>query len=301
MVSVLTAQAKEMVNMGHCRTVPPLIIIGMHRSGTTMVAEMLEQCGLFSGVKKDPNHESLFFQGKNDWIMRECGATWDHPEPMHYLADNKELHTLIKDYLLRSMKAPAAIRYLGWKKYMQYRSPVNLDIPWGWKDPRNTYTLPIWLDVFPGAKVIHIFRHGVDVASSLKIRQDKVLAYETAAYEQRKARYSFKSKNGRFTDSVRCLTLAGSFSLWEEYMQEARKRTAGLGNRVREIKYEDFIANPGAMLKDLTGFCGLPADEKLIAHAAGKVKTGRAYAYTSDKVLQDFEGQVLSRLRANGY
>jgi hypothetical protein len=266
-----------------------------------MVAEMLEQCGLFSGLKKDPNHESLFFQDKNDWIMHECGATWDHPEPMHYLADNKEVRTLIKDYLLRSLKAPAAIRYLGWKKYMQYRSPVNLDIPWGWKDPRNTYTLPFWLDVFPGAKVIHICRHGVDVASSLKIRQDKVLAYETSAYEKRKARYLLKSKNGRFTDSVRCLSLEGGFSLWEEYMQEAKRQTADLGERVMNIRYEDFIANPGAMLKDVAGFCGLPADEKLIAHAAGKVKTGRAYAYTSDNVLQDFEGQVLSRLRANGY
>ena len=290
-----------MVNIGHRRTVPPIIIIGMHRSGTTMVAKMLEQCGLFSGVKRDPNHESLFFQNKNEAIMHECGATWDHPEPMHYLADNKEVHTLITDYLLRSMNAPAAISYLGWKNYLHYRNPGNLAFPWGWKDPRNTYTLPIWLDIFPQAKIIHICRHGVDVANSLKIRQDKVLAYETSAYEKRKARYLLKSKNGRFTNSMRCLSLEGGFSLWEEYMQEAKRQTADLGERVMNIRFEDFIADAPAILRSLADFCGLQAGPKLIAHVSGNVQAGRAFAYRSDKALKEFEEQVLSRLRANGY
>jgi len=40
---------------------PPIVIIGMHRSGTSIVTRMLGQLGLFVGKKKDMNHEALFF------------------------------------------------------------------------------------------------------------------------------------------------------------------------------------------------------------------------------------------------
>jgi hypothetical protein len=30
--------------------------------------------------------------------------------------------------------------------------------PWGWKDPRNSLTLPFWLQVFPGARVLIVHR-----------------------------------------------------------------------------------------------------------------------------------------------
>jgi hypothetical protein len=40
---------------------PPVIIIGMSRSGTTLLVEMLEQLGLFAGNKKTRNNEALFF------------------------------------------------------------------------------------------------------------------------------------------------------------------------------------------------------------------------------------------------
>ena len=31
---------------------PPVIIVGMHRSGTTMLSQLLERLGLFTGEKK---------------------------------------------------------------------------------------------------------------------------------------------------------------------------------------------------------------------------------------------------------
>ncbi len=30
---------------------------------------------------------------------------------------------------------------------------------WGWKDPRNTFTLPMWLSIFPKARVLHVLRN----------------------------------------------------------------------------------------------------------------------------------------------
>lgn len=34
----------------------PVIIAGMHRSGTTMITRMLEEAGLFVGKRKDPRN-----------------------------------------------------------------------------------------------------------------------------------------------------------------------------------------------------------------------------------------------------
>ena len=59
--------------------------------------------------------------------------------------------------------------FLGWKRYLAYRSLERFDQPWGWKDPRNVFTLPLWLRVFPEAKIIYIVRNGVDVAASLLV------------------------------------------------------------------------------------------------------------------------------------
>lgn len=39
----------------------PILIIGMHRSGTSMITRKLESLGLFLGNEKDENDEAFFF------------------------------------------------------------------------------------------------------------------------------------------------------------------------------------------------------------------------------------------------
>ncbi len=58
---------------------PPIIFTGMHRSGTSMIGRMLEELGLFVGLRKDENNEALFFQEMNEWLLHQCGASWDDP------------------------------------------------------------------------------------------------------------------------------------------------------------------------------------------------------------------------------
>ena len=40
----------------------PIIIIGMHRSGTSMLSKILEDSDIFLGNNKDINNEALFFK-----------------------------------------------------------------------------------------------------------------------------------------------------------------------------------------------------------------------------------------------
>ena len=62
----------------------PIIILGMHRSGTTMITKMLENLGLFVGAEKEINHESLFFWEINNWIFDIHTATAEKPHNMRY-------------------------------------------------------------------------------------------------------------------------------------------------------------------------------------------------------------------------
>ena len=48
---------------------------------------------------------------------------------------------------------------------------------WGWKDPRNSLTLPFWLRLIPNLKVIICLRNPLEVARSLSVRNGTSLAF----------------------------------------------------------------------------------------------------------------------------
>jgi len=143
----------------------PIIIMGMHRSGTSLLSRMLESLGLFLGKSKDENNEAVFFQSINDWLLRQTGGAWDNPAPFRYLLDSPDISQRTTDYIRRYLlTSPRAASYVGWFDYLRHRRLAPLARAWGWKDPRNTFTLPIWLDIFPEAKIIHLHRAGMDVS-----------------------------------------------------------------------------------------------------------------------------------------
>ena len=281
----------------------PIIITGMHRSGTSMLTRMLEEMGLFMGTQKDENNEAKFFLYINEWLFRECNAAWDNPHHIKQFLNDKESRSYSIDYIRFLMKSPYIILFLGLNKFLRYRTVENLDISWGWKDPRNTYTLPVWLDIFPNAKVIHIYRHGVDVAQSLKTRNEKILKRLVKVNSLNKLLYWFMwiLRKKHLWLTIRCASLEGGFSLWEEYRRQASGHVDDLKERAIEIKYEDFLAEPVEILKSLSRFCELPVTESFIKEVAGRVKKRRAYAYMSNPTLQQFAEQISDRLRLFDY
>ncbi len=283
------------------RSPSPFIIIGMHRSGTAMIAQMLEELGLFTGRKKQQNHETLFFMNINDWLLHQSGASWDYPEPFHFLLENKEIRTLATDYMKSMVTIPAVASFLGWRECLSYRSLFNLNFPWGWKDPRNTYTLPLWLEIFPDARVIHIHRNGIDVANSLVMRDQRAFENKKSRYIARRAFYRVRPKRGGFTDSIRCASLEGAFSLWEEYLKEAEKHVTALGSGAVELRYEDLVSRPYELLRQLAGFCELDVSDRDIQRVSVLVKKDRAYAYKEKPELLAFAEKVEDRLSAHGY
>jgi hypothetical protein len=54
---------------------------------------------------------------------------------------------------------------------------------WGWKDPRNTLTLPFWQDLPPGLKTLIIVRNPLEVAYSMRERNGTSYAFGLRLWE----------------------------------------------------------------------------------------------------------------------
>src|SRR3954469_18425300 len=286
---------------------PPIILLGMHRSGTSLIARLLDELGLFQGAELQEDHESVYFLEVNDLLLKRIGASWDNPAPARdFLKDPKAL-----DLTARCVRADILSRkatgYLGGSRF-KAGGIERLDRPWGWKDPRTVFTLPLWLRLFPAAKLVYIVRNGVDVASSLRVREQRELARRIEEYPAKARQITSHSMLERagFKGSARCLTLTGGFGLWEEYVAEAERALASLPNERMVINYERFLADPrdpNEGLAALASFCGLDADADAVAKALDQVNAGRANAFLADPELSAFHDEVKSSrwMRQYGY
>ena len=214
---------------------PPVIIIGMHRSGTTLLSKLLENAGIFMGNKKEINNEALFFLKFNEYIFKQASASWDSPINLKFT--NNFFKENIKRIFKKRANSPLIIKYLGIKKFLKYRTLERLPTQWGWKDPRNTFTLEIWRELYPDAKVIHIYRNPVDVANSLKVRS-------LLNQEKKKSRPiktvigDYFLKSSVINDSFKVQNLNQGYELWKEYVEKSYTYS-----NVLHIKFEDLVNN----------------------------------------------------------
>jgi Sulfotransferase family len=285
----------------------PVIIIGMHRSGTTMLTRLINQAGLYVGHDLCPNsHESYYFRRINDWIMLNSGAAWDNPEGVHYLWNSARSMALAKEYVICHLGSIPMINYFGGlRNAVRFRygsRPI-----WGWKDPRTIYTLPLWLSIFPEAKVLYIARHGVDCAHSLYFRENsEAVQLESRVIPSPRRSFwiftSFDRLSGRIIPSTRCNTLNGAFSLWESYMDEAEHHLKDIDpSRRLALRYEDLSLNFNGIMSDLFRFLELPVSDEKLATFKNQLQLDRMYAYRRDPELLEFAESRKAELCARGY
>jgi hypothetical protein len=192
----------------------------MHRSGTSLVSRVLNVLGVDLGPEEhlmrpstdNPTGqwESRPIKEINDEILSILGGSWQEPPPL-----------------------PA-----GWERSPQLAGPrrrarevIEGDFSgselWGFKDPRNSLTLPFWQRILDPMRYVICLRNPLDVAASAGARNR---ADDTVPFEQ-------------------------GVELWLTYVRGALAATAGHPRQL--VFYEDLMTDPEPVVRELARFIGL--------------------------------------------
>lgn len=255
----------------------PVIIVGMHRSGTTMITKMLENLGLFVGTEKEINNEALFFWKINNWIFDLHTATAEKPYNLRY--KNPACENVILESLEHFVQSDKRKQYLG-KYSSKYKTIKALDFPYGWKDPKNSFTIDFWKQVFLDPKVIHIYRNPIDSVSSYIERDLELKNKFEWNWKKKLKRDLLISKN--FHQNFRLTSIEEGYDLWEEYVSKALSLKNDCENYI-EIKYEEFLEQPFENLQKLAKFSGMNVNDEKIKNEIQNIKKERAFAFLSNE------------------
>lgn len=131
---------------------PVVMVLGMHRSGTSSLTGSLQQLGLYLGevftenpFNRKGNRENARIMDLNNAILAHNGGSWDSPPSTLTWT---ETHSKERDAIIHDFEA----------------EPVAM---WGFKDPRVLLTFPFWQESLPHLKLAGTFRHPAKVARSL--------------------------------------------------------------------------------------------------------------------------------------
>lgn len=243
----------------------PLIILGMHRSGTSLIAELLNDSGVFMGNRLNSHFESIDYLKINQYLLNFAHAEWDHPNNFEFLLQQEIKKNEVIKLLKRKIKS-ISFRCSFWGHKSLFNK--NINNYWGWKEPRTTITFPIWKEIYPNAKILIIYRNGIDVAASL--------------YNREKIRESNIDKSFY---SIRCLSIDESFKLWEEYNKYLNYHINIFNkNDICEIKYEDFLMDPEKKIKYiLNDFLGM--ENFKITPLIYKINNENSYKFIKNEEL----------------
>lgn len=191
-----------------------VLVLGMHRSGTSAVTSVVELLGLELGDRRDlmaanMANERGYWESKRltefqESLLEKLGGDWETPPT---LSPGWE-----RDWRL--------MRRLGLAR-RTFRDVYGSAEQWVWKDPRTVLLLPFWRRALAFDPIIvGIFRNPLEVADSLAARDGMA--------KQR------------------------ALALWEAYNGALLVNARGLPALV--TSYEDLVADPVGVARDLSTF-----------------------------------------------
>ncbi|MBN1667386.1 MAG: sulfotransferase [Anaerolineales bacterium] len=251
-----------------CQT-SPTIVLGMHRSGTSLAVRLLNDLGVHMGARLSRDAEAVYFQKLNRRIYQTVGADWANIQSLTQAVQNsrfvdQQATQLAKALFTRNLllgNKPGIAAFFGPKHWCRLDEDPLL--PWGWKDPRTTLLFTIWLKVFPQARIVHLIRNGIDVAISThrrSLKQQKKLRNHILSFDYKPVTLDFEY----------------CFRLWESYLGYVLERKALIPeNQYYELRYEDLLAEPHLQLRSLMSFLGQPVDDSSLAWVSAQINRER--------------------------
>lgn len=153
-----------------------IMVLGMHRAGTSAVARLINLMGAYIGPEDqylpatadNPKGywERIDVLQLHEWLMAQLGADW-------YLVGNIDLQSIGPE--THQAFVQQARRIL---------QGLEGQRPWVLKDPRLCLLLPLWLPLLEVPICIHVVRHPLATARSLEKRDDFPLHFGIALWEE---------------------------------------------------------------------------------------------------------------------
>lgn len=218
-----------------------LALLGMHRSGTSLLAGMLQALGVWLGpvdelLGPQPDNPEGFFEhptlmGLDEALLERAGSAWDDTAP-----ELARITALADD---AAWQAQARL----WLRGL-WRSRPEGTVLTAFKDPRLCYTAGFWQASCPALQGLIVLRHPLAVARSLRAR-------------------------GGYS------SLRHGLALWAAH-HRALAPWRGRAD-VPVILHSDLLAAPRATLAPVLAALGLQADESRWTEALAQVRPGRVH------------------------
>ena len=196
----------------------PVIVLGMHHSGTSILAEVLHRHGVFMHANMRHFESRFFTSTVNNRAVMGGGGNWAANPIMPVDAVLAKLDDVRKLIEKKAYRRYADAGYDGRSR-------------WGFKDPRTCVVLPLYLKLYPNARLLHIVRDEEDVASSLARSNKKGVGVKPDP--------------------------AFWAELWRQHVGRARE----YGRRhphYYEFRYEDFCQRPVEVARPIFAYLELP-------------------------------------------
>ena len=242
----------------------PIIITGMHRSGTSLLSRIIEYNGIFLGSYKDINNESIYFQNINKWLMSINSSSWDNPSSFldSINSDNFKINTKKLGLIINSK---SNFKYFGLKNIIINKNFFTYNKMWGWKDPRNIFTLPFWLELFPDSKVIIVSRHPFDVVNSLLKREKNNIKDDKnniSKYYPYFLITFFRLSNFSNRSSLLIKDFDDGINLYIKYFDESKRLLDKYKKNIKIVRYEDLITNKVESINEVLQFLNIKSINK---------------------------------------
>lgn len=152
-----------------------ILVLGMHRSGTSAVARLLNLMGAYFGGENvgigasaentKGFWERLDVRALNDSMLHNANCDWDRIAELDLDAIPGDFldayHRSVRDIVLK----------------------LDAHRPWFIKEPRLCVLLPLWRPALELPFCVHVFRHPLEVAYSLKARNGMPIQVGLALWE----------------------------------------------------------------------------------------------------------------------
>ncbi len=239
----------------------PILIVGMHNSGTSILAEILHKSGVFLGNNM-AHYESHFFSiFLNDLLIMGGGNNWAKL-PLLSIEEVMSFRDTVGPFIKKHWVAD----YLQWG--------YDGISKWGIKDPRLCVLLPLYLEIFPEATVIHIRRNLDDVAASLCQKKKRGV--------------------GKLDD----------FEHWKQLALQYTERVikySGKACAYHELKYEEFCTKSEDVTRNLFKFLYIPytSDTKKLLSKVSPSRIGsyEKYRKRTRNIIAAIAKDLLQRIK----